>query len=139
MIDSHCHLDHEPLLENLNDVLKRSKDIGITKLLTICTTLDSFERIKTIIKKDKMIFGTYGIHPHEAQNDQVSKEKIIKEVNENDRIIGVGETGLDFYYNHADKLRQINSFIAHIEASIELNKPLIIHSREAEQIGRAHV
>ena len=133
MIDSHCHLDHEPLLENLNDVLKRSKDIGITKLLTICTTLDSFERIKTIIKKDKMIFGTYGIHPHEAQNDQVSKETIIKEVNENDRIIGVGETGLDFYYNHADKLRQINSFIAHIEASIELNKPLIIHSREAEQ------
>ena len=133
MIDSHCHLDHEPLLENLNDVLKRSKDIGITKLLTICTTLDSFERIKTIIKKDKMIYGTYGIHPHESENDQINKETIIKEVNENDKIIGVGETGLDFYYNHANKLRQINSFQAHIEASIELNKPLIIHSRQAEQ------
>ena len=133
MIDSHCHLDHEPLLENLNDVLKRSKDIGITKLLTICTTLDSFERIITIIKKDKMIYGTYGIHPHESNNDQINKETIIKEVNENDKIIGVGETGLDFYYNHANKLRQINSFQAHIEASIELNKPLIIHSRQAEQ------
>ena len=133
MIDSHCHLDHEPLLENLNDVLKRSKDIGITKLLTICTTLDSFEKIKTITKKDKMIYGTYGIHPHESENDQINKETIIKEVNENDKIIGVGETGLDFYYNHANKLRQINSFQAHIEASIELNKPLIIHSRQAEQ------
>ena len=55
MIDSHCHLDHEPLLENLNDVIKRSKKIGITKLLTICTTLDSFERIKNIVKKDEMI------------------------------------------------------------------------------------
>ena len=51
MIDSHCHLDHEPLLENLNDVIKRSKDVGITKLLTICTTLDSFERIKILLKK----------------------------------------------------------------------------------------
>ena len=132
MIDSHCHLDHEPLLENLNDVIKRSKDVGITKLLTICTTLDSFEKIKIIIEKDKMIYGTYGIHPHETENDQIKKETIIKEVKENNRIIGIGETGLDFYYNHANKGRQIDSFKDHIEASITLNKPLIIHSRGAE-------
>ena len=133
MIDSHCHLDHEPLLENLNDVIKRSKEVGITKLLTICTTLDSFERIKSIIKKDKMIYGTYGIHPHETEKDQIKKETIIRSINNNSRIIGVGETGLDFYYNHSNRDRQIDSFKAHIEASIELNKPLIIHSREAEK------
>ena len=133
MIDSHCHLDQDPLLENLNDVIKRSKNVGITKLLTICTTLDSFEKIKTIIKKDKMIYGTYGIHPHESENDQIKKDTIIKEVKENNRIIGIGETGLDFYYNHANKDRQIDSFKAHIEASIELNKPIIIHSRDAEK------
>ena len=133
MIDSHCHLDHEPLYENLNDVLIRSKDIGITKILTICTTLNSFKKIKTIIKKDEMIYGTYGIHPHETENDQINKETIIKEVKNNNKIIGIGETGLDFYYNHANKIRQIDSFKAHIEASIQLNKPLIIHSREAEQ------
>ena len=133
MIDSHCHLDQDPLLENLNDVIKRSKNVGITKLLTICTTLDSFEKIKTIIKKDKMIYGTYGIHPHESENDQIKKDTIIKEVKENNRIIGIGETGLDFYYNHANKNRQIDSFKAHIEASIELNKPIIIHSRDAEK------
>ena len=133
MIDSHCHLDHEPLLENLNDVLKRSKEVGITKLLTICTTLDSFERIKSIIKKDKMIYGTYGIHPHETEKDQIKKETIIRSINTNSRIIGVGETGLDFYYNHSNRDRQIDSFKAHIEASIELNKPLIVHSREAEK------
>jgi TatD DNase family protein len=132
MIDSHCHLDHEPLLENLNDVIKRSKKVGITKLLTICTTLDSFERIKTIIEKDKMIYGTYGIHPHESENNQIEKETIIKAVKENNKIIGIGETGLDFYYNHSNRERQIDSFKAHIEASIALNKPLIVHSREAE-------
>ena len=132
MIDSHCHLDHEPLLGNLNDIIKRSKEVGITKLLTICTTLDSFERIKNIVKKDEIIYGTYGIHPHETENHHVEKETIIKAVKENKKIIGIGETGLDFYYNHANKIRQIDSFKAHIEASIELNKPLIVHSREAE-------
>ena len=132
MIDSHCHLDHEPLLENLNDVLKRSKDVGITKLLTICTTPDSFERIKSIIKKDEMIYGTYGIHPHDSEKEQIKKQTIIQAVNENNKIIGVGETGLDFYYNHANKIKQIDSFKEHIEASLELNKPIIIHSREAE-------
>jgi len=132
MIDSHCHLDHEPLMENLIEVVNRSKEIGITKLLTICTTLDSFERIKTIIEKDKMIYGTYGIHPHETENNQVDKETIIIEVNKNSKIIGIGETGLDFFYSHSDKDRQINSFKTHIEASIELNIPIIIHSRNAE-------
>ena len=132
MIDSHCHLDHEPLNENLSSVISRSKEIGITKLLTICTTIDSFEYIKSIVKKDQMIYGTYGIHPHETECNQVDKKTIIKSINENEKIIGIGETGLDFFYNHSDKTRQITSFKAHIEASIDLNKPIIIHSRDAE-------
>ena len=132
MIDSHCHLDHEPLYENLSDVLIRSKNAGITKLLTICTTFDSFKNIKEIVKKDQMIYGTYGIHPHETESNQVDKRVIVRSVNENEKIIGIGETGLDFFYNHSDKDRQISSFKAHIEASIELNKPIIIHSRDAE-------
>ena len=133
MIDSHCHLDHDPLHQNLSDVIIRSKEVGITKLLTICTTIESFEKIKIIVKKDQMIYGTYGIHPHETEKNQIDKETIIKSVNENNKIIGVGETGLDFFYNHSDKNIQIDSFRAHIEASIELNKPIIIHSRDAEE------
>ena len=133
MIDSHCHLDHEPLHENLEDIINRSKAIGITKLLTICTTLESFEIIKSIVKKDKMIYGTYGIHPHETENNLVDKQTIVRAINENEKIIGIGETGLDFFYNHSDRERQISSFKAHIEASIELNIPIIIHSREAEK------
>ena len=133
MIDSHCHLDHEPLLENIIDVINRSKEIGITKLLTICTTIESFEKIKIIIEKDKMIYGTYGIHPHETEDNQVDKKRIIKEVMKFDKIIGIGETGLDFFYNHSNRDRQIISFKAHIEASIELKRPIIIHSRNAEK------
>ena len=133
MIDSHCHLDHEPLHKNLSEVIYRSKEIGITKLLTICTTLESFENIKAIVEKDKMIYGTYGIHPHETVSNKVDKQTIVRSVNENKKIIGIGETGLDFFYNHSDRDKQISSFKAHIEASIELNKPIIIHSRSAEK------
>ena len=81
MIDSHCHLDHEPLKSNLDNIIKRAKETGITKLLTICTTIQSFENIIDIIKKDKMIYGTFGIHPHETKNDVVSKNMIIENVN----------------------------------------------------------
>ena len=132
MIDSHCHLDHEPLFNNLDEVLKRSKDVGIEKLLTICTTFDSYEKIIKLVEKDKMIYGTYGIHPHEAKNDKVSSKMIIDQINNNEKIIGIGETGLDFYYNHSDKTDQVKSFEEHINAAIELNIPLIIHSRNAE-------
>ena len=132
MIDSHCHLDHEPLFSNLNDVLKRSKDVGIEKLLTICTTFQSFEKIKQLVKADDIIYGTYGIHPHEAKNDKVKAELIINEIKQHKKIIGIGETGLDFYYNHSDKYDQISSLEEHIKAAIELNIPLIIHSRSAE-------
>ena len=132
MIDSHCHLDHEPLYENLDSVILKSKESGIDKLLTICTTLDSFDKIKNIVKKDPIIFGTYGIHPHETEVNIVKKETIIKNAMDNERIIGVGETGLDFFYNHSNKQRQIDSFKVHIEAAIILKMPIIIHSRNAE-------
>ncbi len=132
MIDSHCHLDHDPLFKNIDDIIKRSRDVGIEKLLTICTTLESFKKIKLLINKDKMIYGTYGIHPHEAKNDKISSDIIIKEIKQTNRIIGIGETGLDFFYNHSDKDDQIRSFEEHIKASIILDIPLIIHSRNAE-------
>ena len=132
MIDSHCHLDHEPLLSDLSNVIKRSKDVGIKKLLTISTSYDSFDRIKNIIQKDEMIYGTIGIHPHETTKNKITSDIIVKNITENEKIIGIGETGLDFYYNNSDKNDQINSFKEHIEASIKTNSPLIIHSRDAE-------
>ena len=132
MIDSHCHLDHEPLLSDLVNVIKRSKDVGIKKLLTISTSHESFKRIKEIVNIDEMIFGTIGIHPHESANDKITSDFIVENLNENPKIIGIGETGLDFFYNNSDKNEQIVSFKGHIEASIKTNTPLIIHSRNAE-------
>ena len=133
MIDSHCHLDHEPLLSDLSNIIKRSKSVGIKKLLTISTSIESFERIKDIINIDEMIYGTIGVHPHETYKDLISAEIIIKNFNENSKVIGIGETGLDFYYNNSDRDKQIKSFNEHIKASIETNAPLIIHSRSAEE------
>jgi len=133
MIDSHCHLDHEPLLNNINEVLKRSKDVGIKKLLTICTTLKGFNNIKNILTIDKIIYGTFGIHPHETDNDNISKNIIVENIKKNPKLIGIGETGLDFYYNHSKKNKQINSFKRHIEAALETNLPIIVHSRNAEE------
>ena len=132
MIDSHCHLDHEPLISDLPNVIQRSKNIGIEKLLTISTSIESFNRVKDIVNLDDIIYGTIGIHPHEADSDIITSDEIVKNLNENPRIIGIGETGLDFFYNNSDKDKQIKSFYKHIEASIKSNVPLIIHSREAE-------
>ena len=76
MIDSHCHLDHEPLYEKIDDVLVNAKNVGITKLLTICTTVESFTNILKIIEMDKIIYGTFGIHPHEADKNLITMDQI---------------------------------------------------------------
>ena len=132
MIDSHCHLDHEPLSSNLSQVILRSRIIGLDKILTISTTTSSFDKILDIINFDPMIYGTFGIHPHETNLELVKKETIIQNVISNKKIIGVGETGLDFYYNNSNKINQIKSFENHIKASVALNVPVIVHSRNAE-------
>ena len=132
MIDSHCHLDHEPLYKNISEVITRSKKTGINKLLTICTTIKSFENILKLIVSDPIIYGTFGIHPHESEKDTITIEEIVNNTKKHNKIIGIGETGLDFFYNHSRQDKQISSFKTHIEASIETNLPLIIHSRNAE-------
>ena len=133
MIDSHCHLDHEPLFSDLSNVIQRSKDVGIKKLLTISTSFEIFYKIKKLINKDEMIYGTVGIHPHESATNVIKSDEIIKYLKDNPRLIGIGETGLDFYYNNSDKNKQISSFLEHIGASVKTDIPLIIHSRNAEK------
>ena len=133
MIDSHCHLDQEPLINQISDVIDRSKKVGVKKILTISTSLDSFNKILNIIKLDPIIYGTFGIHPHEVDKNLTNPKAIVENISRNKKLIGIGETGLDFYYNNSQKDKQINSFKSHIEASIELNLPVIVHSRNAEK------
>ena len=133
IIDSHCHLDYSNLYDQLDDVVKRAEYNQVKYMLTICTTLESFEKIKLIIEKYKNIYGTFGIHPHETKKYTYIDSKFIYNIKRKyNKIVGIGETGLDFYYNHSDKKIQKKSFIEHISAASQLNIPIIVHSRNAE-------
>ena len=133
IIDSHCHLDYSSLYNHLDDVVKRAEYNQVKFLLTICTTLESFEKIKLIVERHKNIYGTFGIHPHESKKYANIDSKFIFELkNKYKKIIGIGETGLDFHYNYSDKKIQKKSFIEHISAASQLNIPVIVHSRNAE-------
>ena len=133
LIDSHCHLDYPPLYDNLEEIIKRATLADVKYLLTISTALDSFKKIKIIVKTYEKVFGTFGIHPHEAgKYKDITYEKIKNYLIDQKKIIGIGETGLDYYYNHSDKKTQKKVFTEHIIASQNLNLPIIIHSRNAE-------
>ena len=133
IVDSHCHLDYEPISLDLDKTIARANDDGVKFLLTISTTDKSLKKILEISSSFKCVYGTYGIHPHEAKNHQNIKSKeIIEKVNLSNKIIGIGETGLDFYYNHSEKKDQISSFEEHINAAQETQLPLIVHTRSAE-------
>tara|TARA_Y100000590_G_scaffold135543_1_gene155047 strand:- start:9853 stop:10632 length:780 start_codon:yes stop_codon:yes gene_type:complete len=132
--DSHCHLDFPNLFDQLDNIVNRAKSNNVENLLTICTTLDSFDKIKLIVNKYKNIHGTFGIHPHESKKYEFVNSKFIcDKIKKNNKIIGVGETGLDFYYNHSDKKIQKKLFLEHIYAASELKVPIIVHTRNAEK------
>ncbi len=134
IIDSHCHLNYEPMSSSLDATINRANKDGIKYLLTISTEDKSFTNILNILDKYDCVYGSYGIHPHETEKHKnIKVEDIIQKVKKNKKIIGVGESGLDFYYNHSKKNIQIESFLQHIEASKKTDKPIIVHSRSAEK------
>tara|TARA_B100000767_G_C19770889_1_gene539939 strand:- start:1986 stop:2762 length:777 start_codon:yes stop_codon:yes gene_type:complete len=133
IIDSHCHLSYEPLSLALNETITRANKDGVKYMLTISTEDNSYDKIIKITSDFKCVYGTYGIHPHEAKNHrQIKSKNIIDKVNLSKKIIGIGETGLDFYYNHSEKKDQIECFEEHIDAAQKSNLPLIVHTRSAE-------
>tara|TARA_B100000886_G_scaffold114838_2_gene77248 strand:- start:1278 stop:2054 length:777 start_codon:yes stop_codon:yes gene_type:complete len=134
IIDSHCHLNYEPLSLSLKETIDRANNDGVKYLLTISTEDKSFSNILKIISNNECVYGSYGIHPHEAKNHKLIKsEDIIKKIKVNKKIIGIGESGLDFYYNHSDKNDQIRCFEEHISAAQSSKVPIIIHTRNAEK------
>ncbi len=133
IIDSHCHLTYEPMSNSLHETINRANKDGIKYMLTISTEDKSYDKIIKIVTEHKSVYGTYGIHPHEAKSHpDIKSNDIIIKLNKHKKIIGIGETGLDFYYNHSEKRDQINSFEEHIFAAQEKNLPLIVHTRSAE-------
>ena len=133
IIDSHCHLNYEPMSLDLKKTIDRAQKDGVKYLLTISTEDKSFNDILKIVKKFDCVYGTYGIHPHEAKNHlAINSKKIITNIKANNKIIGIGESGLDFFYNHSDKKDQIKCFEEHITAAQETQLPLVVHTRDAE-------
>ncbi len=133
IIDSHCHLNYEPISLSLKKTIDRANADGVKYLLTISTEDKSFNKILKIISDHECVYGSYGIHPHEAKNHKtILCDDILKKTALNKKIIGIGESGLDFYYNHSDKKDQLKCFEEHISASQVSNLPLIIHTRNAE-------
>ena len=133
IIDSHCHLNYEPMSLSLKETIERANKDGVKYLLTISTEDKSYGKILNIITNNECVYGSYGIHPHEAKNHRSLKsDEIIKKVKLNKKIIGIGESGLDFYYNHSDKKDQIECFEEHIIAAQDSQLPLIVHTRNAE-------
>ena len=133
IIDSHCHLNYEPMSLDLKKTIDRAQRDGVKYLLTISTEDKRFNEILKIVKDFDCVYGTYGIHPHEAKNHlAINSKKIVTNIKANNKIIGVGECGLDFFYNHSEKKDQIKCFEEHIIAAQETQLPLVVHTRNAE-------
>tara|TARA_B100000886_G_scaffold106443_1_gene70996 strand:- start:758 stop:1534 length:777 start_codon:yes stop_codon:yes gene_type:complete len=134
IIDSHCHLTYEPMFSSLLETIQRANKDGVEYMLTISTEDKSFSKILEIINEYKCVYGTYGIHPHEAKIHQnIKSSDIIEKTKQSKKIIGIGETGLDFYYNHSERKDQINCFEQHIYAAQETDLPIVVHTRSAEK------
>jgi len=132
IIDSHCHLDYEPLVNNIDQVLLNAKKVNITNLLTIGTSLKSSKKVLEIVGKYPNVYGAIGIHPNSTTGNLDKLDEIHMLKKKNKKIIAFGETGLDYFYKRSDKKDQIIAFEKHIEFSISEKIPVIIHSRDAD-------
>lgn len=133
IVDSHCHLDMLKDYDNTDNIVERAKEANVKYLQTICTRLDNFESILAIAKKYDNVFASVGVHPSEVTTVPTSKKLI--ELAEHEKVIGLGETGLDYFYNKDanQQKTQRESFMQHIIASQENNLPIIVHTRDAEE------
>ena len=133
IVDSHCHLDMLKSYDSTDNIISRAKEANVHYLQTICTRLDNFENILSIAKKYDNVFASVGVHPSEIET--VTPAKKLVELANHEKVIGIGETGLDYFYNKETKHqeRQRESFMQHIIASQKNNLPVIVHTRDAEE------
>ena len=133
MIDSHCHLFFNSLSDNLDQIIQNAKNNNITSILSINTKPNEFKNHYELLEKYKSVFLSYGLHPTDITSEnEISKNDFIENC-KNKKVIGIGETGLDFYHSDINKKDQYKIFEMHIEASYLTNLPLIIHQRNSEK------
>lgn len=132
LIDSHCHLNYKGLVEDQADAIARAKAAGVGLMLNISTREREWADVIGVAERDPAVWATVGIHPHEADSHVgVDAEKLVAAA-AHPRVVGIGETGLDYYYDHSDRLQQQLSFREHIAAARQTGLPLIVHTRDAE-------
>ncbi len=132
LIDSHCHLEYEGLVEDQNGVLERARAAGIRGFLNISTRRSEWERVVGTAARYPDVWASVGIHPHEADQHADLGEAALLEATRHPKVIGIGETGLDYYYDKSDREVQQSLFRTHVSVSRETGLPLIIHTRDAE-------
>ena len=132
LVDSHCHLDFPDFAGDLDSVVSRARDAGVVCIQTICTRIGDFKRVLDIAERYDDIYCSVGVHPHNSGTDPAVDDTTLIELARHPKVIGIGETGLDYYYEHSPRPAQQRSFRAHIRAARETGLPLIVHTREAD-------
>ncbi|HZU65094.1 MAG TPA: TatD family hydrolase [Novosphingobium sp.] len=133
LIDSHCHLNYKGLVESQDEVLARARAAGISGFLNISTRQREWAEVIATAERHQDVWATVGIHPHEADEHADLGEGALLEATHHPRVIGIGETGLDYYYDHSDRAVQQALFRTHIAVARQTGLPLIIHTRDAEE------
>jgi TatD DNase family protein len=132
LADSHCHLNYKGLVEEQPAVLARARARGVTAMLNIATRESEWDAVIATAEREPDVWATVGIHPHEAdQHPHIDRAKLVERA-AHPRVVGIGESGLDYHYDHSDRERQRASFRAHIAACRDTGLPLIVHTRDAE-------
>ena len=133
LVDSHCHLDFKDFADELDDVVERARARGVGRMLTISTHLDRFPGVRDIAERYDDIYCSVGVHPHEAEHHEgLAKERLI-ELSQHDKVVAIGETGLDYFYEHSPRDAQRDCFRAHIQAARDTGLPVIVHTRDADE------
>lgn len=136
-VDSHCHLNYAGLAERQQEVLDAARAAGVTAMLNISTRAAEWSAVLSTAEREPDVWASVGIHPHDADTHEDIETALLVERAGHPRIVGIGETGLDFYYDKSDRDRQRASFRRHIAAARTTGLPLIVHSRDAEDDTRA--
>ena len=130
--DSHCHLNYKGLVEDQAGVLARARAAGVGAMLNISTRASEWDEVIGVAEREEGVWASVGIHPHEADGHAHVQTATLVERAAHPRVVGIGESGLDFYYDHSDRERQRESFRAHLAAARETGLPIIVHTRDAE-------
>ena len=132
-VDSHCHLNYKGLVEEQGAVLERARAARVSTMLNISTRASEWDEVIGLAEREPDVFASVGIHPHEADVHPDIETETLVERAQHPRVVGIGESGLDYYYDHSDRGRQRDSFRAHIAAARETRLPIIVHTRDAEE------